>query len=148
MKCHCGKNQFVCYTDTDSIVTPSTMVTGTALGELKDEYPNESGKLRGLFLGPKVYILSTKKPSFPWEGDFFETAKAKGIERRDRETVELLAAGGTVFQKRLEKVGTLGRENFGRGPRMVTVPKRMLVTDGKRVIHEDGSTSPHKLSMW
>lgn len=148
MKCACGKRQFVCYTDTDSIVTPSTMKTGSALGELKDEYPEESGRLRGRFLGPKVYILSTERPSFPWEGSFFESAKAKGIERRDRETVELLAGGGTIYQKRLEKVGTLARDGFSRGPRMVTVPKRMLVTDGKRVMNADGSTTAHRLEMW
>jgi hypothetical protein len=146
--CSCGREERVCYTDTDSIITPTFMKTGTQLGELKDEYPEQSGILCGLFLGPKVYIMSTGAPSFPWEGDFFEKTKAKGIENRDRDTVKFLASGGTVYQQRLEKVGTLARAGFERGPRMVTVPKRMLVTDGKRIMHEDGTTSPHKLEMW
>ena len=147
-KCSCSNQQFVCYTDTDSIVTPTLMVTGSALGELKDEYPDESGRIKGLFLGPKSYIISTEKPAFPWEGDFMEKAKAKGIEKRDRETLEFLARGGTIFQDRLEKVGTLARAGFGRGPRMITVPKRMLETEGKRVMFPDGSTRPHRVEMW
>lgn len=148
MKCRCSLNQFVAYTDTDSILTPTVMQTGPALGELKDEYPEDSGRIHGKFFGPKSYIISTERPAFPWEGDYLEKARAKGIEKRDRETLELLARGGTILQHRLEKVGTLARTGFSRGPRMIDVPKRMLETEGKRLILPDGSSVPHKVSMW
>jgi hypothetical protein len=148
MRCSCGRNEIVCYTDTDSILTPTTMATGPALGDLKDELVEESGRLKGRFFGPKVYILSTKIPEFPWEGDFFMKTKAKGIERSTREKIETLTRGGTIYQKRLEKVGTLARAGFTRGPRMVDAPKRFLETDGKRMFNEDGTTSPHKVAMW
>jgi hypothetical protein len=138
----------VAYTDTDSGITPTMLPTGSKLGELKDEIQEHSGRLKGKFLGPKVYVLSLTKPEFPWEGDHYEKVKAKGLERRDRRTVEKLARGGVVYQKRLEKVGTLARAGFLRGPRMVTVPRRILPTEGKRVMHEDGSTSPIRVEMW
>jgi hypothetical protein len=146
--CSCGRNEFVAYTDTDSILTPTVLPTSSALGDLKDEIPEWSGQIVGRFIGPKVYILSLEPVEFPWEGDFFEKVKAKGLERRTRRTVERLAKGETIMQQRLEKVGTLSRDDFRRGPKMVTVPRRILVTQGKREIMPDGSTRPYRLVMW
>jgi len=148
MKCACGRNEFVAYTDTDSILTPTVLPTSSVLGELKDEIPEWSGQIVGRFIGPKVYILSLAPVEFPWEGEFFEKVKAKGLERRTRKTVERLASGQTIIQQRLEKVGTLSREDFRRGPRMVPVPRRILVTQGKREMLFDGSTRPYRLVMW
>jgi hypothetical protein len=147
-RCSCARGEFIAYTDTDSGITPTVLPTGSALGELKDEIPEHSGRLFGKFLGPKVYIISTKPPEFPWEGSYFEKTKAKGLERRDRHTVETLARGGIVYQKRLEKVGTLARKDFLLGPKMVTVPRRILPTEGKRIMHDDGRTSPLRVMMW
>jgi len=146
--CACGRNEFVAYTDTDSILTPTVLPTSSALGDLKDEIPEWSGKIVGRFIGPKVYILSLEPVDFPWEGDFFEKVKAKGLERRTRRTVERLAKGETIMQQRLEKVGTLSRDDFRRGPKMITVPRRILVTKGKREVLPDGSTRPYRLAMW
>jgi hypothetical protein len=148
-RCDCGRNEFVAYTDTDSIITPTELPTSPALGDLKDEIPEHSGKLYGRFIAPKVYILRTEPVEFPWEADtFFEKVKAKGLEDRSRKNVERLARGKTIRQRRLEKVGTLARTGFSRGPRMVTVPKRFLKMHGKREILPDGSTRPFKMKMW
>lgn len=148
MRCSCGRNEFVAYTDTDSIITPTMLETSSVLGDLKDEIPEHSGQLHGRFIGPKVYILRLEKVDFPWEGDFFEKVKAKGLEKRTRKNVEKLARGKTLYQRRLEKVGTLARAGFSRGPRMLKVPRRILETQGKRVILPDGSTQPHYVEMW
>lgn len=135
------------YCDTDSLITNVEMPTSTELGGLKDEYPEQSGKLRGEFLGPKMYALDTEDG---FEGEAFELIKAKGFpgKYRTRETIETLKEGGVITMQRLEKVGTLAKAGFRRGPRMVTVPKRLHFDAGKRRIFKDGSTSPHYVEMW
>jgi hypothetical protein len=139
----------VAYTDTDSIITTAELPTGPELGALKDEIPEHSGKLVGKFIGPKVYVLtSASNPEFFWEGEFFEKVKAKGLERRTRESVERLASGGMVRQMRLEKVGTLARSDFTKGPHLRSVPRRILKTSGKREMFENGSTTPFTMEMW
>lgn len=148
-RCRCKNHGILAYGDTDSGLTPTMLETGTALGELKDEFPEQSGKLIGMFMGPKTYILTTDdNPEFFWEGDYFERVKAKGIEQKDQDVLLRLAAGERIFQSRLEKVGTLARAGFERGPRMRQIPRRILSTEGKRQMHEDGSTSPYKIEMW
>lgn len=127
------------YCDTDSLITDVVMPTSTELGGLKDEMPEQSGQLHGRFLGPKMYMLTAKG---------FEEVKAKGMQTRDRKTFETLAAGKAVTMRRLEKVGSLARVGFRRGPRMVTVPKRLRLDEGKRVIHDDGTTTPYQIEMW
>lgn len=133
---------FVCYSDTDSVITNVQLPTGSALGELKNEFPEYGGKLKGEFLGPKLYLLK--------HGDDFKHVKAKGLESalKTEDTIRLLADGYTVFQDRLEKVGTLARTGFTRGPRMRTVPRKIQNEDSKRLILSDGTTRPLSLRMW
>lgn len=132
----------VYYVDTDSIITDGTMKTSTKLGDFKDELPEISGKIVGDFIAPKLYMLSAETG--------FSKVKAKGIESKMK-TVEMfrkLAAGERIIMNRLEKVGTLAREGFSRGPLMRQVPRRFLAEDAKRVIHKDGTSSPIQLVMW
>ena len=151
MKAALDMGALVAYTDTDSIITTADLPTSTELGALKDELPDYAGRLVGHFIGPKTYILTVEEPdfeAFTWERDHFERVKAKGLERRTREVVERLASGKTIYQQRLEKVGSLARAQFKRGPRMLTVPRRILKTEGKRRVNADGSTSPYRMEMW
>lgn len=150
-----GGNLF--YTDTDAGVVDVVLPTGTALGELKDEFPEHSGNLTGEFVGPKLYLLSAP-------GSDFKKTKAKGVERKREENgkkfsakeiearferdVRKLASGGTLYQRRLEKVGTLARSGFQRGPREIMVPRRILPDQGKRILLPDGSTRPYRVEMW
>ncbi len=151
------KGGHVYYGDTDSAVVDVVLKTGTKLGELKDEFPEHSGNLKGEFVGPKLYLLSAP-------GTDFRKVKAKGverkreengkklspeeIERRFEERVRKLAAGGTLYQRRLEKVGSLARAGFMRGPREIMVPRRLLPDQGKRVMLPDGTTRPYRVEMW
>lgn len=150
-RCHCAFDLFVAYSDTDSVITTATLPTSNELGALKDEIPEHSGRITGRFIAPKVYILGVEGDfeKFSWEGDDFEKVKAKGLEQRTRAVVEMLERGQTIFQKRLEKVGSLARSQFKRGPEMRVVPRRILpTTNGKRVLRDDGSSIPHELAMW
>lgn len=137
----------VCYVDTDSILTDGTMQTSSKLGEWKDEFPELSGKLVGDFIAPKLYMLSEEEPDTEKP---FSKVKAKGIEGKLKtvETFQKLARGEAIVMQRLEKVGTLAREGFSRGPQMREVPRRFLAEDAKRVLHEDGTSSPIQLFMW
>lgn len=142
------------YVDTDSLTTDTQNVeTSNELGGLKDEYPKQSGRLHGRFLAPKLYMLTDDVTNF-------EKVKAKGlsIKKKDeedpdslspRETFEKFASGKSIMLKRLEKVGTLARENFTRGPRVIEVPRTYKQdTLQKRIHHEDGTTSPYQTFMW
>lgn len=134
----------VYYCDTDSIITDvrEGIETTTELGGLKDEYPAQSGRLKGRFLGPKLYLLTDDESNF-------ERVAAKGLQERTRDMFERFARGETISMKRLEKVGTLARENFRRGPRVRDIPRTNLEsTPGKRVMHDDGSTSPYNVNHW
>lgn len=151
----------VYYCDTDSLTTDvrEGVETSTALGALKDEYPEQSGRLFGRFLGPKLYVLTDDQTAF-------ERIAAKGLQFRkvrkeadgsdniedrlyNREMFEAFARGDTVAIERLEKVGTLAKAGFSRGPRMRRVPRTLKrETPGKRIMHEDGSTEPYYLEMW
>lgn len=163
----------VYYCDTDSIITDVELPTSTELGALKDEYPEQSGRLYGAFLGPKLYVLSTDPVRDLYDTSIakqarvcerhkfeknvcihcgvFEIVKAKGFETRDRKTVELVSKGGTISMQRLEKIGSLARAGFERGPRMLTVPRTLRPDNsGKRILIRDdvGSTKPYDLKMW
>lgn len=149
----------VYYADTDSIVTDVWMPSTTELGGIKDEIPDHAGHIRGRFLGPKMYVLDDDRDPAGelhtnYVGDTlmgvsgtvvvrgWEKVKAKGLEKRTRENVEALARGEVVMQRRLEKVGSLARAGFQRGPKMLTVPRRLRGGDEKREMLEDGSTRP------
>lgn len=147
-----GGNIYYC--DTDSIITDVVLPSSTKLGELKDEIPEYTGQLEGLFLGPKMYVL--KSPTW-------ERVKAKGLEndQRNRQTIDKLLRGlektkrgeaiepeDLVFVRRLEKVGTLAQENFLRGPRMRKVPRRLLVASEKRDLLPNGKSLPVVVNMW
>ena len=155
-----GGNVYYC--DTDSIVTDvkEGIETTTALGGLKDEYPEQSGNLRGKFLGPKLYLLTDDKTEFeriaakgiqmkhskPHDSD----AKKKKEAEENRTKFDKFAAGETINMKRLEKVGTLAKEGFSRGPQMADVPRTHLKdTPGKRIFNEDGQTTrAYSIKMW
>lgn len=163
-----GGNVYYC--DTDSIITDvrEGIETTTELGGLKDEYPEQSGRLMGRFLGPKLYLLTDDPSLFPqktsaefWEEcahgegsagegrDDFERVAAKGLQKRTREMFERFARGETIYMDRLEKVGTLARANFQRGPQVRTIPRTNLEsTPGKRIMNKDGSTTPYHVEMW
>jgi hypothetical protein len=78
----------------------------------------------------------------------FEKVKAKGLEKRTRKNLEALACGSTIFQRRLEKVGSLARVGFRRGPRMKKVPRTMRQGDRKRIKLDDGTTRPYVVDMF
>jgi len=143
----------VYYVDTDSIITDVRLPTSTKLGDLKDEIPEHSGRLHGRFYGPKLYVLTAED---------YVRVKAKGIEQRKktddepqkdvviraRETVEKLARGETIYQRRFEKIGSLARAGFMRGPEMLLVPRTLRPDQGKRVFRADGTSRPHRVSMY
>lgn len=129
----------VYYCDTDSVITDVELPTGTGLGELKDEFPVHGGRLHGEFIAPKVYLLTA---------DGFEHTKAKGVRNRSLERVRALRDGLTIYEKRLEKVGSLARKGFARGPRMVNTPRTMLLGAGKRESTEGVLTLPYHVDMW
>jgi hypothetical protein len=202
-----AKGGHVYYTDTDSLVTDVELGTSTELGALKDEFPGYSGRIRGWFIGPKLYLLTadgaknidnvaqSAVDKARWGkyravlrplkmliddngfdskteaklkdivhklraagrddlGDEleqcigFEKVKAKGLEKRTRKNLEALACGSTIFQRRLEKVGSLARAGFRRGPRMKRVPRTMYQGDRKRIRLEDGTTIPYTVEMY
>lgn len=62
----------VYYGDTDSLVVDIELPTRPGeLGALKDEYEEQSGNIKGVFLGPKMYLL---------ESFDFQKVKYKGVE--------------------------------------------------------------------
>jgi len=149
--CRVGKGEHrkrVIYSDTDSVITPTILPTSSVLGDLKDEHPEHAGKLIGKFISPKVYMMGLEPVDFPWEGDYFEKVKAKGVQDRRRSTIEKLEKGKTIYQFRLEKVGILAREGFVRGPGQILIPRRILLDKGKREVLKDGTTRPWIVDMW
>ncbi len=133
----CGGRVYYC--DTDSCVTDVEMPTSPRLGDWKLEYAEHAGAIRGTFLGPKLYIL---------EAEGFEEVKAKGFQKRTKEIIEQVYRGETIYNDRLEKVLTLARDGFKRGPRMIRVPRTIRGGNEKRVFHDDGSSSPRRMEMW
>lgn len=157
----------VYYCDTDSIITDVALDSSTKLGEWKDEgadwaksldeelkkrgfephgWDTLSGRLHGEFIGPKLYMLEIQ--NVDPKGKKWEKVKAKGLQDRTRSTVESLARGERVYQKRLEKIGSLAKAGFMRGPRMQNVPRRLLLDQGKRHILDNGETKPYTVRMW
>lgn len=171
-----GGNVYYC--DTDSVIADVTLPSSAKLGELKDEIPEFSGQLYGEFLGPKMYILKSPKRGamgVEWkcplcsktvastDAHHCAKVKAKGLEndQRNEETIRKLQRGSAktakgeaidpadlVFVRRLEKIGTLAKENFLRGPKMRKVPRRLLVSVDKREVLHNGHTKPHCVHMW
>jgi hypothetical protein len=136
------------YVDTDSIITDVELPTGNKLGELKDEYPEHSGRLSGEFIAPKLYLLTAPERGTPFQA--FEQVKAKGLQReaKNRVTFEALARGETIQVQHLEKVMTMARKGFREGPQMVTVPRHLHSGGDKRLMLPDGSTKPIEVTMW
>lgn len=121
--------------NTDSVITDVVLPSSTELGEFKDVYP-DAKNLKGTFLQAKVYML---------ESESWETAKVtmKGFSSRERTKEKLgeLMAGKTLAWKRLEKVRTLARHGFRRGPQMADVTKSFKSRFDKRVIQPDNMTT-------
>lgn len=141
----------VYYCDTDSIVTDVVMPTGTALGELKQEYGDN---LEGHFVGPKMYALLEREErlaegfSGPWRRREHVKAKGFGREHRNYAALSALLEGQAIAYDHLEKIGTLAREGFKRGPLMVRKTKRLKTQIHKRVFLADGSSRPIRLEQW
>lgn len=124
------------YCDTDSLITRATFPSTTELGGLKDELGIE---VDGEFIGPKMYLLTAPG---------FEKVKAKGLPGITKEDLYRFASGEKVYFNTLEKVGTLAKAGFQRGPQMVTVHKTLHEGGAKRIFHEDGSSSPIVVDEW
>jgi hypothetical protein len=144
------------YCDTDSLITDlDSLPTSSDLGELKNEYPGE--KLSVELIGPKMYILSKRKP---FEKEHKPTCRSvkngkckgclntklamKGFPKnlRTKETLKALQKGKEVKFKRLEKLGGMADLGFRSTPKMVRVSKRLLGGTTKRRELPDGSTLP------
>lgn len=121
--------------NTDSVITTAKLPSSPALGALKDEYPGK--ELKGTFVQPKVYML---------ESEAFDAPKVtmKGFPKklRTKENLIKLQAGEVLSYPNLERVRTLAKVGFHRGPQMRNVKKSFKSTYDKRILHEDGSTSP------
>lgn len=134
------------YADTDSVITDVTLPSSTALGGLKDEYPGL--KLKGAFVQPKVYMLEAEggfpekdKPQEEWKQSKV-TMKGFPPAMRTKENLEKLLKGETLEWKRLEKIRTLARHRFQRGPQMADVKKSFKSKYDKRSLLADGGTKP------
>lgn len=135
----------VYYCDTDSMVVDyeARVETSTALGAWKDEYPGV--KLRGKFLGPKMYVIESMQPGL------VSKTVAKGFVKKHRtpDTLSALQRGETVEFDRLEKVQTLARAGFARGPAIVTTKRSLKSQTLEKRDHEGNNRSkPITLEMW
>lgn len=155
-------------TDTDSIITNVELPNSSELGDLKDEYPNEP--LRFLGVQPKVYLLEKAKP-FKGEHKSSCTKKQrcecklstctkchgclrskvtfKGVPKshRTKENLVFMVQGGEARYERLEKIrGMAGRE-FRGPPKMIEVKRRIIGRYEKRIVHQDGRTSPLRFPL-
>jgi hypothetical protein len=61
---------------------------------------------------------------------------------RTEENLRKLQAGETVYFERLEKLGAMAEKGFLKPPAMRRVSKRHVTAYDKRILHEDGTTSP------
>lgn len=120
--------------NTDSVITTAKLPSSAALGALKDEYPGK--ELTGTFVQPKVYMLESES--------FAPKVTMKGFPKklRTKENLIKLQAGEVLSYPNLERVRTLAKVGFHRGPQMRNVKKSFKSTYDKRILHEDGSTSP------
>lgn len=141
----------VYYCDTDGFPTNTILPTSHRLGELKNCYPAISGQIRGTFLSAKLYYL---------EGPELTLLRAKGYKglpkkedpqfpQKTEELFRRISRGETISTENLEKIGTLARHNFDRGP-LLTVLEKTWQKDncGKRVMLPDGSSRPFEVEMW
>ena len=138
------------YSDTDSIITDAILPSSTALGDLKDEYPDVKD-LRGAFVQPKVYMVETNdgfpdkdKPKEEWKRSKV-TMKGFPPNMRTKENLTKLLAGETLEWERLEKVRSLARKGFKHSPQMGKVTKSFKSKYDKRIIHGDGDTKAKAL---
>ena len=126
------------YCDTDSVFTPSTLETGTRLGEWKDEFPKNPISY-AYFLSPKVYVLK--------HVDGKVTNKAKGFakfgEKLPADAVALLSTGKSLEVSRFAKARSVIRGDFG----LILSRKRCHLDYEKRIFHSDGSSEPRKVSL-
>lgn len=143
------------YADTDSVITDAFLPSSTELGALKDEY---SGlRVKGAFVQPKVYMIEAEggfpekdKPPEKWKKSKV-TMKGFPPSMRTKENLEKLLAGETLDWSRLEKVRTLARHGFKKGPRMAKVKKSFKSKYDKRVLDAQGQTTPlvlHEQPAW
>lgn len=129
-----SKRGVLAYMDTDSIITSADMsdYCSTELGALKDE--GEGKTFHGIFLQPKVYLLTASDGS--------TKVAMKGYRNRSADAFRRLQRGESLTYQSLEKVGTMARRGFTDGPLMRTIVRQARTEDHKRVYLEDGSTRP------
>lgn len=156
---------------------PSSKKLGEFKDEHPGEHGLPNKTLDGIFLQPKVYMIRECEkshqhrtearfvqawgtPPYREEGTLWDVTEPfrqrskvtmKGFPQRVRteENLSKLRAGEDLRFDRLEKVRTLARTRFTRGPQMVKdkdgvrgVVKGFRGSYDKRIMHEDGTTSP------
>jgi hypothetical protein len=124
----------VAYVDTDSLMTTADLshLTSSKLGALKDEGAGVT--YEGVFLQPKVYAL--------FGSDGSAKVAMKGYKSRLVFDFETLRHGGSLTYETLEKVGTLARAGFKRGPVLRSVVRQIRTEDQKRIYLPDGISRP------
>jgi hypothetical protein len=152
------------YGDTDSLLTNlASLPTSHELGALKNEYPGKTIDVE--LVGAKMYLLRAgdffageHKPichnaacdeegclrCLSCPGCVSVKLRMKGFPKdvRTEENLRKLQAGETVYFERLEKLGAMAEKGFLKPPAMRRVSKRHVTAYDKRILHEDGTTSP------
>lgn len=145
------------YCDTDSLLTDDHQIPSSSeLGELKNEFPGE--KLRVVAMGPKMYMLSKRKPFLGehtkdcrdpkvCKGCSRDKLAMKGIPKalRTKETMKTFQRGKAVYFKRLEKLGGMVQQGLREAPRLLSVHKSVKTRDQKRELLRTGNTRPRFL---
>jgi hypothetical protein len=147
------KGGILYYCDTDSLTSNlRSLRTGPELGELKNEYPGKTIDIE--LVGAKMYLLRVN--------DYFagehlpscnnkkcpgcQTVKVamKGIPKDEKTEANLrrLQAGEAIEFYRLEKIGAMAEKGFLLPPALKKASKRHVSKYDKRVMADDGTTTP------
>lgn len=159
-------NGTLSYCDTDAVIGTANLnhLCGSGLGLLKDEglsIAKEYGdkfapNYNGVFIQPKLYALSATHytDGSPINGQFqigdkmidkielYKKVVMKGYKHRNWKEFENVRAGNVVSFQTLEKIGSLARIDFKRGPLMRAVTKQIQEKDTKRVFDSNGNSKP------
>jgi hypothetical protein len=129
---HIERARDVYYCDTDSILTPTELPTGTALGDLKLE-----GIVReGIFLKPKTYHIKFE--------DGKEYKRMKGIPFKDMPKDICQRKIKVVrYSKSKESI----RRNLIAGTELIVEKSNNWDADDKRVFKANGTSRPFRTTM-
>lgn len=123
------------YCDTDSIITKQTLPHSKELGHLKRENPVTAG----YFAAPKFYYIREKG-----EAGSFDTVKAKGFPKLDKEGFDKLVAGGSHPLNRMARPKEMWRDG-NLNPRTYDIQKAARLTLDKRRFDASGESQPYTL---